>query len=272
MVTNNMNMTRTISPSLAGVLERLELEQPGLVTSKDLTRILEGLGIKTPTRIIAARLRERGWLLSTGRSGVWEFAPAALAGAYSRWDPFISLQTVLACHPQLPCALTFQSAAWAHGVAERLPKRLELAVDSMKHANRFIGDPILSTFNPVLSRIELKGVPVLAIESLVVHTAAKPADLRSWHSALEWLPDLATELDFETLIVELSGQSKAVGARTGYLLQGLRPDLSAGIYQTITPSTKTWFGPRGPLLRHDNCWLIADTILPFSPRELERVK
>jgi hypothetical protein len=141
----------------------------------------------------------------------------------------------------------------------------------MKYSNRFSEELSLSTYKPVLERVELKSVPVLAAESVVVHMAAKPADVRSWRSALEWLPEIAAALDADRLNAELQGQSKAVGARTGYLIQGLRPELSVGIYKAIAPSTKTWFGPRGPLLRHDNHWLIADTILPFNPKDLEKV-
>lgn len=63
-------MTRSISSSMAGVLEQLELDQPALVTSAELTRLLEAHGVRTPARIVAARLREEGWLLPTGRRSV----------------------------------------------------------------------------------------------------------------------------------------------------------------------------------------------------------
>jgi len=264
-------MTRTIPRSLAGVLEQLELEQPKLVSSGDLAKILSELGIKTPTRVVASRLRDRGWLLATDRPGVWEFAPAASAGAYSSHDPLIPLRAVLMRHPQTPCALTFQAGAWAHGVADRLPNRPEIAIGSSKYSNRFTDSLFVSVYKPILDRIEIKGAPVLALESIVVHMASKPIEVRSWHSALEWLPDLAAELDSNNLQTELQGRSKAAVARTGYLLQGLRPDLATWIYRNIGLLTKTWFGPREPLRRHDNFWLIADTILPFDPRELEEV-
>ncbi|MDT5031236.1 MAG: hypothetical protein QOC94_1407 [Actinoplanes sp.] len=35
--------------------------------------------------------------------------------------------------------------------------------------------------------------------------------------------------------------------------------------------TKTWFGGRRKIVRHDNRWQVADTLLPFDPRTLERV-
>ncbi|MCL2654340.1 MAG: type IV toxin-antitoxin system AbiEi family antitoxin [Coriobacteriia bacterium] len=264
-------MTRTISRSLAGVLERLELEQPTLVATADLGHVLSELGIKTPVRVVAARLRDRGWLLSTDRAGVWEFAPAALAGAYPSHDPLMPLRVVLVRHPQTCCALTLQTAAWALGIADRLPNRPEVAIDSLSHSNRFPESLSVLVYKPTLSPIEAKGVPALTPESIIVHMASKPTDVRSWQSALEWLPDLAAELDIEKLLAELQGRSKTAVARTGYLLQGLRPDLSRRIYQGIGALTKTWFGPRGSLRHHDNHWLIADTILPFDPRELGEV-
>ena len=70
-------MTRTISTSMAGVLEKLELERPIIVTSEQLSTILKEEGIRTPARIVAARLREKGWLLPTQSSGAWEFVPAS---------------------------------------------------------------------------------------------------------------------------------------------------------------------------------------------------
>src|ERR1035437_6125238 len=79
-----LNMTRTIPSSLAPVLEQLELYQADLVTTARLDELVRTAGIRTATRTVATRLRERGWLLPTGQRGVWEFAPAAVAGAYRR--------------------------------------------------------------------------------------------------------------------------------------------------------------------------------------------
>ena len=109
----------------------------------------------------------------------------------------------------------------------------------------------------------------LAPESVIVHMTAKPRAVRSWQSALEWLPDLAGLLKAELLLEEIADRSNAVAARTGYLLQGMRPDIADVIYKRDTPKYKTWFGPRVPLLRHDNKWLIADTMLPFDPRKMD---
>ena len=109
---------------------------------------------------------------------------------------------------------------------------------------------------------------MLAPESILVHMTAKPGAVRSWASALEWLPELVADLSWEELSVELADRPTATSARTGYLLQGMRPDLADAIRQSSPLRGKTWFGPRGHLRRHDNTWQVADTSLPFDPRTL----
>jgi hypothetical protein len=119
----------------------------------------------------------------------------------------------------------------------------------------------------------LRGVPVLATESIVVHMATRPSALRSWGSALEWFPGLTQVVDGKRLSTELDGRNTAVHVRAGYLLQGLRPDLAEAIRVLLDQkgwkASKTWFGPRAKLVRHDAVWQIADTILPFDPRTLK---
>lgn len=253
---------------MAGILEQLELDQPALVTSDDLARLVETAGLRTPARIVAARLRDRGWLLPTGRSGVWEFAPAAVAGAHSRNDPLMPLRAFLSQRPSAQCGLTFQAAAWVHDIADRAPARLEVAAVDAKLARQLPARLATSVFAPHLPYVHLRGVPVLALESVLVHMTTRPIAVRSWESAREWLPELATTLSWDGLARELEGRPATVRARAGYLLQGVRADLADRIHMMEPPRSKTWFGPHDPLRRHDNRWLIADTILPFDPRQL----
>lgn len=260
-------MTRTIPPSLAPVIAELELEAADLVTMAKLDEIVHASGIGTPTRTVASRLHARGWLLPTGQRGVWEFAPGATAGAISRGGHTRLLRATLA-HGHVDCGLTFQAAAWAHGLADRAPIRLEVAAASSREARKLPDGLDVSIFAPVLGCVTLKGVPVLHPASVMVHMAAHPGDVRSWTSALEWLPDLTAEAATQDVLTELRGRPATVAARFGYLLQGLRPDITDEITR---PSTKTWFGPRQKVVRHDNRWQVADTILPFAPRSLSPV-
>ena len=264
-------MTRTISTSMSGILERLELERPTIVTSEDLSLMLQEEGIQTPARIVAARLRQKGWLLPTPRRGAWEFIPASSAGAFSSNDPLLPVKSFMAKHATASFGLTFQTAAWMHGIADRIPAHLEIAVKDGQTIRLLHNGMAASAFSPRLPYVVLKGVPILAPESLIVHMAAKPCAVRSWQSALEWLPDLAESLNASLLLEEISGRNSAIIARTGYLVQGMRPDIADAIYIQNKPRYKTWFGPRVALIRHDNNWLIADTLLPFDPRKMEVV-
>ena len=203
---------------------------------------------------------------------MWEFAPGAVAGAHSRNDPVMPLRAFLAQRPGARCALTFQAAAWAHGAADRIPTHLEVAAATSVLVRQLPGAVAGTVFEPRLEHQILRTVPVLAVESVIVHMAARPAAVRSWTSALEWVPDLAQMLSLDRLRQELAGGRPAsVRARTGYLLQGLRPDLAEVLHEAAPLTGKTWFGPRGKLRRHDAAWQIADTLLPFDPRTLPSV-
>ena len=253
------------------MLERLELERPELVTMNDLSALLRDAGIATLPRVFASRLRQKGWLLPTSQRGVWEFAPAGLAGPYSSQDPLLSFRSFLARQPNAQCSLAFQAATWAHGLADRVPARPEVAATDALLARRLPSDLDGSIFNPVLGYVHVRGVPVLPVESIIVHMCAKPTAVRSWTSAAEWLPNLAAEASSEDIDRELVNRPKTVSARAGYLLQGLRPDIATNLAARFSLTGKTWFGGRGPSLRHDSHWQIADTLLPFDPHTLEAV-
>src|ERR1700689_2832648 len=95
--------------------------------SKQLAVLAEQAGLRTPAKVIAARLRATGWLLPTAQRGVYEFAPGSHAGAYGHGDPFIDLRAAMLAE-HYPVAVALQSALWLHGIAERAPDRHELAV------------------------------------------------------------------------------------------------------------------------------------------------
>jgi len=106
-------------------------------------------------------------------------------------------------------------------------------------------------------------------ESVLTHMCTKPVAVRSWNSALDWLPELAAEANIANIEAELSSRPRTVAMRMGYLLQSLRPDIANSIAQATPPTGKTWFGPRGPRLRYDRYWRVSDTLLSFNPRGLK---
>ena len=262
-------MARSIPKGLSTVLEELELERPQLVTISQLTSLCDRAGIRTPAKVVASRLREKGWLLATPQRGVWEFAPAELAGAYSSADPLLPLKAHAAAHPDDRFALAVQTAAWALGLADRVPAVLDAAFEQIPST---VPDNVhASTYVPNVPTTTAKGVPVLAPESIVVHMVQRPSAMRSWRAVAEWLPDVAYELDTAIVLTELEGRPRSVAARTGYLLQGMRPDIADAIMESNPPRSKVRFGT-GPAVRNDERWQVSDSILPFDPRKMEEVR
>ena len=265
-------MARSSSPQLAKILERLELERPELVTIDSLATIAAEENIATSPAILALRLRKKGWLLPTGQRGVWEFAPAALAGAYSSMNPLLPLMAFSAAHPNLKPVLAMYAAVWALGLSDRVPISIDVALPEPIVGLSVPKELRIHTFVSVLQAKEVRGVAVLAPESLIVDMATFPSRVASWQSAEEWLPEVAYEMNLADTLDELAGRKTSVRARTGYLLQGVRPDISEAIMACGAPVSKVRFGPRTGSIRNDERWMIADTLLPFDPRDLERVR
>lgn len=264
-------MARDIPSWLSGVLEQLELERPELVSIANIDSMGSRAGIDVPGRVIASRLKERGWLLDTPQRGVWEFVPAEAAGAYSSSDPLIPLKAFSLAHPSTEYALASQTAAWAHGLADRMPARLEV---SFPIAPKVKVPPEIrqSVYRSNLPLVRTKNAFSLAPEAIVVHMAQRPSAVRSWSGTQEWLPDIAYEIEAGNVVAELEGRPASVWARTAYLLSGMRPDVADGIAAMFTPRSKIRFGTAGSTLRNDERWMVADATLPFDPRAMERVR
>ena len=268
-VTNGDITARSIPKGFSGMLEELELERPQLVTTSQLANLCERSGIRTPAKVLASRLREKGWLLATPQRGVWEFAPAELADPYSSADPLLPLKAHAAAHPDDRFALASQTAVWALGLADRVPAVIDAAFERMPTSvPRGVN---ASTYRTNIPVIAAKGVSALAPESIVVHMAQRPSAMRSWQGVVEWLPDVAYELDAAKVLDELGGRPQSVAARTGYLLQGVRPDVADVIMEASPPHSKVRFGNR-PAIRNDERWQVSDSTLPFDPREMEEVR
>ena len=265
-------MTRTISKSMAGILEDLELDNKSYVTLEELAELAKRHGVSTEPAMIASRLKQSGWLLSTAQRGVWEFASASMAGPYSKNDPLKDIKAFQLSNPKLKSYVCLQTAAWAMGLADRVPSHKELAFPQIPRKS--IPDVITAyKYNPSINVREVRGVHCLAPESILVHIATKPDLIQSWESVMEWLPDVVYECDIENLLVEIAERTDSVKRRTGYLMQGMYPDAADAIYNSIPkPSSKIRFGARKQSIRNDEKWKIADTELPFSPKEMEKVK
>jgi len=259
-------VSRSIPPTLASLLERLELDRPTTVTLQQLEVIASECGLETPARILAHRLKERGWLLKTPVAGVWEFAPADRAGPFSDADPLLTLRAALA-RAELPVAVALASALWLHNLSARAPDRHEIAIPSGTHVPRALRDNYrVIRHQANLEPQSVTGLPVHRPAAVLIHLAHRPTDVRSWGAMLEVLPDLLAACTLDQIRIELRGRPHTTHVRLVYLLQALAPDLVEAL--DVTPAGKVWFGPRRTLRRHDAQWNVADTILPFSPRDL----
>ena len=231
-------MARSIPPTMAGVLERLELERPKLVTSADLASMLEDEGIATSVAVFASRMRDRGWLLPTGRRGVWEFVPAEVAGPYSSMDPLMPARALAASRPQLMPARTMHAAAWALGLADRSPATIDVALPGAVGRVAASEGVRLHSYKPTLDTVEAREARTLVPESVIVEMAARPGEVPSWQRAEEWLGELAYESDGDGILTELGGRNASTWARTGYFLQSMRPDVSPAIMGERPPRSK----------------------------------
>jgi len=262
-------VSRSIPPSLSGILQELELERPFLVTSEMLSELKKKFNSPSPVRTIAFRLREKGWLLPTDRAGVWEFVPAEVAGAHSSHDPLICFRSFLAKYPKTICGLTFQTAAWLYGDSDRVPSIIDVSIQDNRCFRLLKGHASVSVFVPRLPYWYISDLPVLSRESVIVHMVAKPSSVPSWASIPEWLPDFCIDISSENIFEELRNRPQSIVQRLVYLIQGVRPDIADEILRNVTPKNTAWFGVRKQAQRYDKKSLVSDSLLPFDPRVME---
>ncbi|MGH9131783.1 MAG: type IV toxin-antitoxin system AbiEi family antitoxin [Acidimicrobiales bacterium] len=265
-------MTRTIPPSLSPILTELELDAPQVVTLAELAALVRRAGVGTETKVVADRLRKLGWLLPTGIAGVWEFAPAAHAGGIGHGDQFLGLRAALAARPTLDAAICLTSALAVHGLTDRAPDRLEVAVGTgasvpvgLRRATRVV------VFDAKAATELSHGVPVHRAATILVHLVDRPADVRGWGVIAEALAELVSLFAPAELDAELAGRPRSVRVRLAYLTQGVEPELADRLVPAQEggrSAPKVWFGPRAALKRHSARFSVADTLLPFDPADL----
>lgn len=255
--------TRSIPPSVAPLLEELELEQPTLVTGALLEQLRSRRGIDTPIDELVERLRRHGWLLDLRTRGVWEFAPAARAGAIPSGDLFIELRATLSRRPGLAVVVAEESAAWLHGLSSRQPTRHVLAAPP-----RLELPPALDGFRvvreqAVLATVEVAGLPVWPIESLLVLIGARPASYRDWPNVGEWLAEAVGRIDEAAIGTELQRRKRATWSRVAYLIsRGGREALGQSLLAGAPPGTGPFYlGPRDRRGTYDARYAVIDSAL-----------
>ena len=256
-----MMTARSSTPSLSRLLELLELEQPRVVSRESLEGWAREAGIHWPINVVLQRLRERGWLLDLKTRGVWEFAPAARAGAYGAGDPLIELRATLTRRPDAPFAVAAESAAYLLGYASRRPARevvsapVGLTVPPALRAYRVV------RWAPGAPLTEREGLPVWSTTTLIAFMAARPSLYCDWPNAGEWLGPAAAAVDGDRLRNELEGRPRAAWARAAYLLDsGGQADVAARFLEDAPPGTGPYYlGPRDRRGRHSGAFDVIDS-------------
>jgi len=256
-----MMTARSSTPALGRLLELLELEQPRVVSREDLEEWAREAGITWPMNVVLQRLRERGWLLDLKTRGVWEFAPAARAGAYGVGDPLIELRATLARRPEAPFAIAAESAAYLLGYASRRPAREVVSVPAGVTV-----PPALRAYRVVrwaarAPLAERESLPVWGPTTLIAFMAARPSLYRDWPNTGEWFGTAAAAADGDLLCSELEGRSRASWARAAYLLDsGGRVELAASLLEDAPPGTGPYYlGPRNRAGRHSGAFDVIDS-------------
>lgn len=252
---------RPSSPSLSRLLELLELEQPRVVTRSQLEGLVRDAGIESPVDLVLQRLRERGWLLDLKTRGVWEFAPAARAGAYGSGDPFIELRATLARRQETSFAVAAESAAYLLSYASRRPDREVVSVPAGS-----IVPPALRAYRVVRWRaraplVEREGLPVWSASVLVAAMAIRPSSFRDWPNAGEWLSRAAADVAFDEIRLELEGHARSAWARAAYLLAvGGQTDAADALLAAAPNGTGPYYlGPRDKRGRHAKAFDVIDS-------------
>jgi hypothetical protein len=252
---------RSSTPKLSRLLELLELEQPRVVSRDSLERLAQEAGIQWPTNVVLQRLRERGWLLDLKTRGVWEFAPAARAGAYGAGDPLIELRATLARRPDAPFAVAAESAAYLLGYAGRRPAREAVSASAGATVPPALRAYRIVRWAPRAPLMAHENLPVWSPTTLVAFLAARPSLFRDWPNVGEWLGSAAAAVDGSLLREELEGRSRAAWARAAYLLaSGGQADSAAEFLEEAPRGTGPYYlGPRERAGRHSAAFDVIDS-------------
>jgi len=251
---------RPASPSLSRLLELLELEQPRVVTRAQLDGLVAEAGVESPASLVLQRLREGGWLLDLKTRGVWEFAPAARAGAYGSGDPFIELRATAARRRESEFAVAAESAAYLLGYASRRPDR-----EAVSAPPGVTVPPALRAYRIVRWRAraplaERDRLAVWSASTLIVGMAAKPASFRDWPNAGEWLARAVADARLDAVRTELDARPRSAWAKTAYLLGvGGRAEVADALLAGAPEGAGPYYlGPRGRRGRHAKRFDVID--------------
>lgn len=252
---------RDVTAKLAPVLQQLELEQLRVVTKAELQSFADAARLTWPVEVIIRRLRESGWLLDLETRGVWEFAPAARAGAFGSGDPLIELRATLARDSSAPFAVAAESAAYLLGLATRRPELEVLGAPEGTRLPKALRALRVVRWAPVNDLLVKDGLPVWSSATLIAFMASRPSGYRDWPNVGEWITQAAREVAVETIGKELQGRSRAAWARAAYLVdRGGLPEAGAQILALAPPGAGPhYLGDRSVSGSYDGSYDVVDS-------------
>lgn len=253
---------RTIPRGLAGLVERLELEQPRVVTTAQISAWAAEAGVAWPAHVICQRLRERGWLLDLVTKGVWEFAPAARAGAFGSGDPLIELRATLARDPAAPFVVAAESAAYLLGLSTRRPEPEVVGAPIGSRLSKALHAFRVVRWRPVNKLVLRDDLPVWAPSTLLAFMGTRPGGYQDWRNAGDWLAQAAGQVAGLDLARELEGRPRSAWARTAYLIDVGGNSEAALRLMSEAPSGRGpyYLGPREVGGRHAAPFDVVDTV------------
>lgn len=251
---------REITPSIAPILEELELDQPRLVTAADVERVANERGSTASPAYLIKQLTSEGWLLPLRTRGVWEFAPAARAGAFGSGEAHIELRATLLKRPDLPVALAAESAAWIHGLSSREPTTHSLATPPSLRVPPALSGYRVLRHQSALEPTSRGGLPTWKVATLLVAMADRPSSYRDWPNVGDWLREAVTTLAEADLRAELEDKTRAAWARLAYLLsRGGVEDLAERLLTDAPAGSGPYYlGPREGSGVHDARFDVID--------------
>jgi predicted transcriptional regulator of viral defense system len=255
--------SRRIPRGLAPIVEKLELNQPQIVSLSDLEELRDQADVGSSVQDIAKRLAEHGWLLPLRARGMYEFAPAARAGRYSAGDPFAELRATIARRPDLPVAVAHESSAWLHSLSPRLPSRNVLAIPSNVDVPRALSEFRIVRTRATSDPVQINKLPVWSIETLLAMMADRPSSFHDWPNVREWLNDAVNRISPVIIEREADHLSKAAVARLAYLVArgGNEEVASELIGRRGIPTGPVYFGTDRRSGVFDKRFNIIDSVL-----------
>lgn len=245
-----MTVARTISHSIADIVEQLELDGDLVVTVDRLAAVMRNIGLddnEKGIRRLAYELQRDGWLGRLRTKHAWEFLPGARGGPYGSGDRFVEFRAQRAVDPRWPGVLAMESAASVLRLAQRIP---ELEVVALPVGEPF---PKALTGGWRYVRIELSkeglttenGLPSWNLEGLLVGIAARPSAYKDVAGLGQWLPEAVADVDVDAVIKLLEGVRPTTAQRAAYIIGAAgNVDVRSAIVKRFPPSETAWLGPR----------------------------